>query len=271
MQLEPLDALPMWGMFLAMLALTWLAMEAGYRYGRWRHAHATNEKDAPVGSMVASILGLLAFLLAFTFGMAATRFEEKRQTVLAEANAIGTTYLRTRLLPEPQRSKSASLLREYVDARITVSQGGNVAEIIARSEKLQESLWNEAIEAAENKSVAPALAGLYINALNETIDLHAKRLMIGLRNRIPIAIWAVLGALALLGMSSVGYQSGLTAAGRSPAMFVMVLAFTVVMYVIADLDRGHEGLLRVSQQSMIDLQNTMRAETSPSRIPRSPP
>ena len=99
-----------------------LALEGGYRLGRWRHDRPAEEKETPVGAMVGSILGLLAFLLAFTFGMAATRFEARRQAVLDEANAIGTTYLRARLLPEPQRTESAKLLREYVDVRISGSR-----------------------------------------------------------------------------------------------------------------------------------------------------
>ena len=90
------------------------------------------------------------------------------------------------------------------------------------------------------------------------IDLHAKRIQVGLRNRIPMIIWAGLFALALLGMAAVGYQAGLAATRRSPAMFALVLAFAGVLYLIADLDRPHEGLLRVSQQALIDVQKSMQ-------------
>jgi hypothetical protein len=115
MNVAPLDIIPLWGFLLAACALGWLALEGGYRIGKWRHAHASEEKDAPVGAMVGAILGLLAFMLAFTFSLAASRFEARRQVILEEANAIGTTYLRARLLPEPQRSEVAKLLREYTD------------------------------------------------------------------------------------------------------------------------------------------------------------
>jgi hypothetical protein len=260
LNLEPLDLVPLWVLFLAACLLTWLALEGGYRFGRWRHGRAAEEKETPVGAMVGSILGLLAFLLAFTFGLAATRFDARRQAVLEEANAIGTAYLRTRLLPEPERAEAARLLREYVGARLPDMRQSDVSQVvtraITRSQQLQEQLWSQAIAAAEKKPTP--ITGLFVQSLNEVIDLHAKRLLIGTRNRIPISIWAGLVGLALLGMAAVGYQAGLSATRRSPAMLGMVLAFAGVLFLIADLDRAHEGFLMVSQQPMIDLQRSMQ-------------
>src|SRR5436190_23752789 len=147
MNREPLDVVPVWGLFLASFGLIWLALEGGYRLGIWRHARASEEKEASVGAMVGSILGLLAFLLAFTFGLAASRFDDRRQTVLQEANAIGTTYLRARLLPEPQRTETIKLLREYADVRLPDTQHGNASKTIpkavARSEELHDQLWSQ--------------------------------------------------------------------------------------------------------------------------------
>lgn len=126
-----LDAISVSGFFLAALAFGLLALEIGYRIGSWRHVHAIEEKEVPVGAMVASVLALLAFMLAFTFGLAASRFDARRQVVVDEANAIGTTWLRSRLLPEPQKSEAARLLREYVDVRVRFMQEGKIAEGIA--------------------------------------------------------------------------------------------------------------------------------------------
>lgn len=256
---EPLDYLPLWVLFLAACALTGLALEIGYRVGAWRHARVAEEKESPVGAMVGSILGLLAFLLAFTFSMAASRFDERRRMVLEEANAIGTTYLRTRLLPEPHRTEAAKLLKEYVDVRLPDFRqsdvAATVAQVIKRSDELHEQLWSHAVAAAEKKPTP--ITATFVNALNEMIDLHAKRVLVATRNRIPSIIWIMLIALAILGMASMGYQSGLAAARRSPAMVGMILAFAGVLFLIADLDRGHEGLLTVGQQSMIDLQKSM--------------
>jgi hypothetical protein len=256
---EPLDIFPLWGLFLAVCALGSLAVEGGYRLGRWRHARAADEKEAPVGAMVAAILGLLAFMLAFTFGLAASRFDARRQVILEEANAIGTAYLRTRLLPEPQRTEIATLLREYVDVRVRGVQEGKIAEAIARSEELHEHLWSQATAAAE-KNPGSIMTGLFIQSLNDVIDLHAKRILVGIRSRIPISIWGGLFAMALAGMASMGYQAGLSATRRSPAMLLLVLAFAGVLFLIADLDRPQAGLLRIGQGAMTDLQKSIQSQ-----------
>jgi len=263
MHSELLDVVPVWVIFLVTCVCGWLSIVGGYRLGQWRHARDTEEKAEPVGAMVASILGLLAFMLAFTFGLAATRFDARRQVVLEEANAIGTTYLRTRLLPEPQKSTLAQLLREYVDVRIRGVQEDEVAQAIARSEALHETLWSEGVKAAENKSSTPVLTSIFLQSLNETIDLHAKRVMLGTRNRIPLSIWVVLSAFTALGIAAVGYHAGLCGTRRSPAMLAMVVAFACVLFLIADLDRGREGFLKVSQQALIDLQASMKNGPAP--------
>jgi hypothetical protein len=258
MQREPLDAVPIGLLFVAVCAFSGLALEGGYRLGRWRNARAADEKEVPVGAMVGSVLALFAFLLAFTFGMAANRFEARRQAVLDEANAIGTTYLRTRLLPHPQQGESARLLREYVDVRVRGVQEGKVEEVIKQSEEIHERLWAHATKAAEVQS--GPITGLYIQSLNQVIDMHAVRVQVGTRSRIPAMIWLGLFSLAVLSMLCVGYQSGISVTRRSPAMAGLVLAFSGVMFLIADLDRSREGFLTVSQQALIDLQSSMKAD-----------
>jgi hypothetical protein len=253
----PLDAIPLWALFLACGALLFAAVEGGYRLGRWRGSLVSDEKEQPVGTMVASILGLVALVLGFTFSLAASRFDARRMAVLDEANAIGTTYLRSRMLPEPQRTNVANLLREYVEARVRGVQENHVAEAIARSEVLHGMLWTEATSAAQANQDS-IMTGLFIQSLNQVIDLHATRVFVGLRSRIPVVIWIGLFSLAMLGMAAVGYQAALAATRRSPAMLGLVLAFAVVLLLIADLDRGQEGLLRVSQQSLIDLQTSIQ-------------
>ena len=254
---EPLDSVPLWGLLLISAGVLWVVLDIGYRFGKWRHTHWPGERDQPVGAMVASILGLVALVVGFTFSLAASRFDARRLTVLEEANAIGTCYLRSRLLPESERTETARLLREYVDIRLDAVQSGQPAEAISRSEAIHERLWTQATSAAE-KNPTSIMTGVFIQSLNNVIDVHAKRLMVGLRSRIPLVIWAGLFGLSMLGMAAVGYQAALTTSRRSPAMLGLVLAFTIVLMLIADLDRGQEGLLRVSQSSMLDLQRSMQ-------------
>jgi hypothetical protein len=253
----PLDVIPLWALFLALCTLLFAAVEGGYRLGAWRRSRVSDEKEQPVAAMVASILGLVALVLGFTFSLAASRFDARRLAVLEEANAIGTTYLRARLLPEPQRTEVAKLLQEYVAVRVRGIQEEHAVEAIARSEALHEMLWKQASTAAE-LNPGSFMTGLFVQSLNDVIDLHAKRVLVGIRSRIPLVIWVGLFGLAVLGMAAVGYQAALSVTRRSPAMLGLVLAFATVLLLIADLDRGQEGLLQVSQQSLIDLQKSMQ-------------
>lgn len=252
-----LDRLPLWGFLLLTVALSAFSVEGGYRLGNLRRRRTETEKESSVGAMVGATLGLLAFMLAFTFGLAAQRFEMRRQVILDEANAIGTSYLRAAMLPEPQRTETRRLLREYVEVRLTGIRYDRVQQAIAESAKLHGRMWSQAVAAAE-KDARSVPTGLFIESLNQTIDLHAKRVMLGLRNRIPGTIWAVLFFLAALSMGEIGYQEGLSSPRRSPAAIALVLTFAAVMYLIADLDRPLEGMLRISQQTMLDLHNSLQ-------------
>lgn len=249
------DVIPIWALFLFECAFSGAALEFGYRYGKGRNASGMAEKEMPVGAMVASILALFAFLLAFTFGMAADRFETRKHVILDESNAIGTTYLRARLLPNPVCTESSRLLREYVDVRIAGANTGNVIEAKSRSEEIHAMLWEQATILARNQPTV--ITGLYIQSLNNMIDIHGMRIQAGLRNRIPSIIWVVLLFLAALSMAAVGYQAGLAGTRRSPAMLVLILSFVSVMFLIADLNRPMEGFITSGQQPMLDLQSSM--------------
>jgi hypothetical protein len=252
-----LDPFPLWTILPLTVALALLSVELGYRLARYRLQREQLEKESPLGGMVGSTLGLLAFMLAFTFGLAGSRFEDRRQVLLSEANAIGTTYLRAALIPEPMRTESRNLLREYVNVRLEgVQQPGKLEQSLSKSEQLHNQLWTVAVAAAE-KERSP-MTSIYVQSLNEVIDLHATRLMAGLRSRVPAVIWIVLYLLGFLGMVLMGYQSGLANSRRSIAAVALILGFSLVLYLIADLDRPGKGVLQVSQQSMIDLQKSMK-------------
>ena len=178
--------------------------------------------------------------------------------MLDETNALGTTYLRAGLLPEPQRTEVRDLLRAYVDVRLGDVPPAEQQRAIARLEDLQGRLWARAVAVGE-QSPNSIVVGLFIESLNEMIDLHAKRVTLDLRNRIPGIIWATLYFVAILGMAVLGYHSGLAAPRRSLAILPLILTFSAVMWLIADLDRPREGYLRVSQQAMMDLRKSWRA------------
>jgi len=252
----PLDVLPLWALMVALLIGNLLLEECGFRLGRLRARRMNKESDATVGAIVAAQLGLLAFLLAFSFGIVASRFDLRWQVLVNEANAIGTTYLRASMLPDAQGASIRHLLREYTDVRLQALTGTSLDQVLRRSDDIHQQLWTEAVAAAghDPRSVP---TGLFIQSLNELIDVHAARVMAALLNRMPLPVWIVLFAVGFLSFLTIGYQAGLSRASRSPASIVLALTFVSVIGLVADLDRPSEGLLRVSQQPMIDVRRMM--------------
>ncbi|HEU4432564.1 MAG TPA: hypothetical protein VFR51_04160 [Pyrinomonadaceae bacterium] len=250
-----MDRFPLWSLLPITVGIALLSVEAGRRLADYRSQHSAEEKESPVGAMVGATLGLLAFMLAFTFGLASTRFEARRQILLQEANAVGTTYLRAAMLSEPMRTDARNLLREYVDVRIEAVQPGKLEQGMAKSEELHNRLWAVATTAADKEK--NVITSLFIQALNQVIDLHATRVMAGVRSRVPGIIWIVLYLLLVLAMVMLGYQSGLAKSRRSLAVLALVIGFCSVLYLITDLDRPGQGLLQTSQEAMTDLRRSM--------------
>jgi len=252
----PLDVLPLWALFLGLVLANLLADEGGFRVGYFRARREHKEGDATVGAIVAAELGLLAFLLAFSFNLAASRFDARRHTLVDEANAIGTTFLRAAMLPEAQGGPVRQLLRDYADMRLAPTRGAPIDEVLRRSEEIHQRLWAEAIVAAEHDPRSLPTS-LFIQSLNNVIDMHATRVLAVLRSRLPLPVWTILIAVSLLSFFTMGYQAGLTRASRSPAVVVLALTFGAVIWLIANLDRPGEGFLRVNQEPMIDVRRMM--------------
>ncbi len=250
---SPIDILPLWLLIVCIALGVIAAIEVGYRIGRCRARMSTHEVEAPVGTMVGATLGLLAFILAFTFGLAATQFEARREMVVEEANAIGTTFLRAGMLPKSQTAEVRSLLKEYVDIRLEVVKSLDIEQTLQRSDQLHRQLWQHA-ETAGHLQKDSIPVGLFIESLNELIDVHAKRIQVGLRNRLPILLWGTLLILTVFAMAGVGYHEGLFKSVRSPAIFILVISFSIIIALIADLDRPQEGVMKVSQEAMLQLQ-----------------
>jgi hypothetical protein len=211
--------------------------------------------------MVGSTLGLLAFMLAFTFGMASSRYDARKQFVVDEANAIRAADLRAQLLAEPRRSAIRALLLEYVDVRLRgVLDRREQANAIKRSEQIHEILWSNV--ASIGTEVAPPDRAALAASLIEVINLHTKRLNAVTHNRIYGAIWVALYSLAVLAMGMLGFRAGMVGRRSPLAIFILALAFSAVLVLINDLDRPQQGLVKVSQQTMIDLQTSLRRSVS---------
>ena len=243
--------------FLVSLAIILAASEIG----RWLGVRARGQGGDDVTTLESAVLGLLALLIGFTFAMSLTRFDARRDAVLNEANAIGTTALRARLLPAPHNTEALKILREYVSVRLEIAHRvvspAELDALIARSNELQEALWQVAkTVAAKEPGMVPT--GLFIQTLNEMIDDQSKRLT-ALRSRVPnIVLMALYGAAAIAG-AFVGYARGLGArSSRIPAYVIIVLVSAVIL-LIQDLDRPRTGFITISQQPMIDAAASIRS------------
>jgi len=252
-----LDSVPIWLMLLGTVAVSLVALEGGYRLGLRRGTSPDKEKEGPIGASVSGLAGLLALMLAFVFGFAVNRFEERRRSVIDEANAIGTCYLRSSMLPEPHRRQVRQKLREYVDVRINAVENiASMGAAVDRSNELQGELWEEARIVAE-KDARSIPYGLFIESLNLVIDLHSERLAAGARTRLPGLVWTVLFSLVVFSFGAMGYLVGLTDSTRSPALVAVALAFAMTVWLVVDLERPQEGALKASQRPMLDLQRSI--------------
>jgi hypothetical protein len=236
--------------FLAGLAVILAASELGWQVG----TRSNGRGGSNVSTLESAMLGLLALIIGFSFAMALSRFEARRDAVVNEANAIGTTALRARLLPDPHRAETLKLLREYIQIRLDIVQSGqSLAEsktAVDRSNGVQEALWLQ-VKALTVKDNSMVPTGLFIQAVNEMIDDQAKRLA-ALRNRIPNIVLLGLFGIAAVAGGFAGYASGRDTKRTRLPVYIMGLLVATVILLICDLDRPSSGFIINNQQSMID-------------------
>ena len=243
--------------FLVGIGTVLVACEIGWQVG----VRVKARGGGNIATLEGSLLGLLALIIGFTFAMALARYEGRRDAVLNEANAIGTTALRARLLPEPHRAEILKLLREYAQLRVDyiyISGGKSLAEsptTIDRSNKIQEALWLQvkALVAKDNSTVP---TGLFIQTLNEMIDAQGKRLST-LRNNIPNLVLFLLFGITAVSCAFAGYASGVDPTRTRLPVTITALLICGVIFVILDLDRPNVGFITISQQPMIDTLSTI--------------
>lgn len=257
-----MDLIPIWAIFAGAISIVMASIEVGYRLGQIAHRRSEDEKESPTSAFAGAVLGLVAFILAFTFGIVSNRYDARKALTREDANAIRTAYHRSDFLPEPDRAEAKSLLKQYLDARLEFAQVGNLEptrlnDFLAEVEHIQGRLWDMAVANAR-LDMNSDVAALYIESLNELVDVHATRLAVGVQERIVWGIWRVLLGLTILGMMGMGYHAGIAGSKRSMSMLILALSFALVIAMIASIDRP-TGFLRATQQPLIDLQRDLNA------------
>ncbi len=243
------------------------AAEGAYRAAHRIRHRMTDEQRSHLDTVMAGVLGLLGLMLAFTFGLSASRFDTRKRLVLDEANAIGTTYLRAQVLPPPHRAEVQSLLRRYTERRLTVTRQGASETELAGAETIQRQLWSHAT-ALSREDPRSIPRGLFMESLNQVIDLHGARVW-AFRDRVPDGILYALGLVALLAMGLLGVSSGLKGARNLVPTLVMAFAVATVLVLIIDLDRPERGAITVSQRPIADVSHSMANPAPPSGPERS--
>jgi hypothetical protein len=247
------------GLFVGML----VCLEIGRRIGVRRLASDPESATVGLGTVEGAVFGLLALLVAFTFSGAAARFDTRRQLIVAEANDLGTAYLRLDLLPTAAQPPLREHFRQYVAARLAVyRQLPDVAaatEALRRASTVQTEIWAQAVAGSREPEAHPDAAKLLLPALNAMFDITTTR-TVALQTHPPTIIFAMLFVAALASALLAGH--GLAGGKRRNWLHMVGFAaiITVAVYVILDLELPRLGLIRVEafDQALVDLLKGMK-------------
>ena len=252
-----LDPVPIWGVLNLFTVVTFGCFEAGFRLGIWWQAREPGEQEGPTDMLVGSLLGLMAYVLAITLGLATDRYDARRGLVVAEANALATAYQRADYLSSAEAAQLKALLRAYVPLRI-VTDPAAVPANIAASAALARQMWTIAVAAAQSGNNSDLIASLG-ESLNEIVTVGEQRVVAGVYARVPQTIVFLLLAGSALSLAMVGYSAGIKGRRSMLSATVLIITLGVVTTLVVDLDRPQEGLLKVSQQALVNVQRFMAA------------
>ncbi|MBS0642035.1 MAG: hypothetical protein JSS43_19390 [Proteobacteria bacterium] len=242
-----LTAIAEWSL-LAFGALLLLVQLAAHEVGHWigyRQRPKAAGRAESAALVVGGILGLLAFVLALTLSFASNRFNERRAGTLAEANAIGTAWLRAEAIGQPRGNEIARLLEQYTQVRLDFVRTGDdpdrLAALNQQTNTLQSAIWGHAA-ALVREQPGPVSTWL-ASSINDAFDAGTEE-RFGFAFRLPSQIvWLVVG-LVILGVGAIGYQLGLKGGTVRPMILLLTAVWTVVIVDILDLAAGRLGRFR---------------------------
>lgn len=263
----PFDQMSLLTVLVICIVLQVLFIEAGYRYGQHRRGDGHKAQMAQVRAIMGASLGLLAFMLAFSFSIAQQHFEERSRAYMMEVSAIDSAFRGADLLEEDARVMAQDLLRQFASLRVATveavraSDTERVVEMIRESERMHDLLWALAESSMEGSGEGED-TGIFAQSVLAMIAAHDARLQAGVFNRLSPVIWITLLLMAMLAMVVMGYQAGLTGTRSGLATWTLAITFSAVMTLITDLDRPNMRLFHLNQQLMVELENRMERQTS---------
>jgi len=210
------------------------------------------------GLIMAATLTLLGLIIGFSFSMATGRYDQRKNLEEAEANAIGTEYVRAELLPAANAAKARALLKRYLDERIlyySTRDLDEVREIDARIARLQAELWS-AIRAPALANPTTVMA-LVVSGMNDVLNSQSYT-QAAWWNRIPRAAWVLMVTIAVCCNVLVGYRAH-SFRQEAVVLLVLPLVVSISFFLIADIDSPRGGLIRVIPQNLISLAESLRA------------
>jgi hypothetical protein len=247
-----------------LFAISFLILWAAARLGAWlrNRRPALHEKERDdVSVILGATLTLLGLIIGFSFSMAINRYDLRKNYEEAEANAIGTEYLRADLLPLADAARVRTLLGKYLDQRILFYQAApnsHLDEITATTAQLQNDLWS-AIRPAAAAQPTP-IVGLTVSGMNDVLNAQGYT-QAAWWNRIPFAAWCLMFQIAIFGNVLLGYylQNPLHAPRtRDPLFLVLPFILSIAFLLIADIDSPRGGFINVSPQNLISLSRSLR-------------
>lgn len=271
------DLVPIWLLLLGTILIMILFIEYGFRLGKSAQTGAKKAQTSQVRAIMGAGLGLLAFMLAFTFSTAQTHFESRVQNLAEEARIARNAFMQADLLSEPSRTQAKQLLKDYVGLRSDIGRftgkeifEKNIGEALRESEKIQQDLWSlitshdapvkkGQLKAEQNSPLMASILAL--------TDIHYTRIHSAIMNRIPFTIWITLYLMAALSMIIMGYQAGLTDRRSPVATITLAVAFSAVIILITDLDRPVMSFFEINTQLLVDLNEYMEADLRLKYIP----
>jgi hypothetical protein len=222
---------------------------------RRRGRSLTEDQRKDFGTVQGAALTLLALIIGFSFSMAVTRYDLRKNYEEAEANAIGTAYVRVDLLPGEGAKDVRELLKRYLDQRILfylTRDEQQINGINSETRTLQADLWSTTYLAA-NSQPTP-LTALAVAGMNDVLNAQGYT-QAAWWNRIPIAAWAMMGLIAISSNFLVGYGEHRRGV---PLLLVLPLIISIPLFLIADIDSPRGGIIRVIPQNLISLSQSMK-------------